>query len=314
MRTLLWLCAACLFMVCGATWAAPCDSDAWKPSFVHDLENPDGPWFVTQGGFIQLQGSSNTWVGQACKLIASRGLQDRRGFTNCQEYTRVQCGCSRYVTGNSICARFLADHPTAILRRPTVGSAPAGSGGGSSVGGAGTQPWGVWANRMNPNLPWSDPCNIQYVISPSPSTYDRRPSYVRVRNANNRNDANQFLQLFSQFYDDQPDSVVKMSTCHASTRLKSGHTRGSDPSGGHGHATTTALEYGINRMGGDYNNPLREPGASDAQACAARCAGESRCRSFTWVKPGVQGNLARCWLKDSVPSASRNGCCVSGVK
>jgi hypothetical protein len=32
------------------------------------------------------------------------------------------------------------------------------------------------------------------------------------------------------------------------------------------------------------------------------------------VRPGIQGNSGRCWLKDSVPGAVRNNCCTSGVR
>lgn len=173
----------------------------------------------------------------------------------------------------------------------------------------GAEPWGVWANRMNPNLPWSDPCNIQYVISPSPARYDRQPEYVRVRVAANHHDADQFQRLFSPFFDDVPDRVVKLGRCH-------GGRAGTDggPRGGGGGGSIQGLQSGINRYGGDYNNAWNEPGGGDAGSCAARCEQDAQCRSFSWVRPGVQGPVSRCWLKRTVPQASNNDCCVSGVK
>lgn len=53
---------------------------------------------------------------------------------------------------------------------------------------------------------------------------------------------------------------------------------------------------------------------ADPSLCAQACGGDSRCRSYTYVKPGVQGPKARCWLKSGVPTAQKNTCCISGVK
>lgn len=93
--------------------AAPCSGNSWQPTFVHDLERPDGPHFAdARGSFIKLAGNSAaSWVPEACRLIGSQGLRDRRGFTSCQEYTRVQCGCTRTDRSNTTCAAFLATRP-----------------------------------------------------------------------------------------------------------------------------------------------------------------------------------------------------------
>jgi hypothetical protein len=50
------------------------------------------------------------------------------------------------------------------------------------------------------------------------------------------------------------------------------------------------------------------------QRCAKACQEDAKCRAYTYVKPGVQGPKARCWLKTSVPPAKSSACCVSGVK
>lgn len=71
-------------------------------------------------------------------------------------------------------------------------------------------------------------------------------------------------------------------------------------------------EPGWDRPGSDYFSfILRAPRDS---MCAWRCMQDSRCRAWTYVRPGIQGPRARCWLKNAVPAPVRNTCCVSGVK
>jgi len=96
--------------------AAPCDNNSWQPTFVHDLENEDGPWYVApQITFTKLRGNDGaSWIGHACELIRALGVRDQRGFTSCQDYTRIQCGCSRNIPGNSTCAGFLQSHPRRV--------------------------------------------------------------------------------------------------------------------------------------------------------------------------------------------------------
>lgn len=51
------------------------------------------------------------------------------------------------------------------------------------------------------------------------------------------------------------------------------------------------------------------------ELCEAACRSEAACQSFTYVRAGLQGPQARCWLKNAVPRAHSNqACCVSGVK
>ncbi len=94
--------------------AAECTDNGWAPTFVHDVDRPDGPYYVTPSlGFTKLRGNSgDTWTPHACELIRGSGLRDQRGFTNCQQYTRVQCGCARRLSmGNNACAAFLRGRP-----------------------------------------------------------------------------------------------------------------------------------------------------------------------------------------------------------
>jgi hypothetical protein len=79
-----------------------------------------------------------------------------------------------------------------------------------------------------------------------------------------------------------------------------------------GSAQGVSVEDNVNRQGADYRNfDLPQP---NWDLCRSACAGDGACRAYTYVKPGVQGPNARCWLKDSVPTPVANGCCVSGVK
>ncbi|MCU0290389.1 MAG: PAN domain-containing protein [Thermoanaerobaculaceae bacterium] len=71
------------------------------------------------------------------------------------------------------------------------------------------------------------------------------------------------------------------------------------------------LEPGTNRPGGDYQDfDLEE---ARPELCRDACRRDPRCRAFTYVRPGVQGPAAHCWLKSEVPAAVPNSDCTSGV-
>jgi len=72
------------------------------------------------------------------------------------------------------------------------------------------------------------------------------------------------------------------------------------------------LEPNTNRFGNDYRNITMD--VPDPDLCRTECEKDPKCRAFTYVKPGIQGPKARCWLKDRVPAASANSCCVSGSR
>lgn len=81
---------------------------------------------------------------------------------------------------------------------------------------------------------------------------------------------------------------------------------------GGGTDNNVSWEPGTDRPGSDYRNfklAKDQPGL-----CARQCEQERRCKAYTYVKPGVQGAQARCWLKHSVPQPVSDDCCVSGVK
>ena len=70
------------------------------------------------------------------------------------------------------------------------------------------------------------------------------------------------------------------------------------------------LEFFTDRPGMDYADRdfLGAP-----EECQSQCTRDQKCRSFTYVKPGVQGSLSRCYLKSGVPAAVPSNCCISGV-
>lgn len=73
-----------------------------------------------------------------------------------------------------------------------------------------------------------------------------------------------------------------------------------------------AIEYSIDRAGGDYHSfaVKRDPhGAPCAQACKA----DKRCRAWTYARPGYSGARARCFLKQRITPPRPKPCCISGV-
>jgi hypothetical protein len=72
------------------------------------------------------------------------------------------------------------------------------------------------------------------------------------------------------------------------------------------------FEANINRPGGDYADFGGT--ANSALLCFGVCALQPQCKAWTFVKPGFQGPLPRCWLKNVVPPPIADVCCTSGVK
>ncbi len=72
------------------------------------------------------------------------------------------------------------------------------------------------------------------------------------------------------------------------------------------------LEYSIDRLGGDYRvfDTAADPTGT---ACKAVCEGDSRCRAWTYVRPGYIGTSARCYLKSRLTRPRHKPCCISGV-
>ena len=75
---------------------------------------------------------------------------------------------------------------------------------------------------------------------------------------------------------------------------------------------TGPLEFSIDRIGGDYRN-FDLPADAAGDACKAACDGESKCRAWTYVRPGYIGASARCYLKDRITPPRAKPCCISSV-
>jgi hypothetical protein len=74
-------------------------------------------------------------------------------------------------------------------------------------------------------------------------------------------------------------------------------------------AQADTFERGIDRPGSDYTHF----NGSSARACQAECRDARRCRAWTFVRAGFQGDAPKCWLKDRVPASTEGECCTSGV-
>lgn len=72
------------------------------------------------------------------------------------------------------------------------------------------------------------------------------------------------------------------------------------------------IELGVNRPGMDLKN--LELAEARSELCRAACIDERGCEAYTYIKPGVQGPQAHCWLKSDVPNAVADSCCISGVR
>ncbi len=71
-------------------------------------------------------------------------------------------------------------------------------------------------------------------------------------------------------------------------------------------------QAGFDRPGGDYASSHVRTG--DPAVCAARCERDSRCRAWSFSYPRNHIREARCTLKNMVPAAKPDACCISGVR
>lgn len=71
-------------------------------------------------------------------------------------------------------------------------------------------------------------------------------------------------------------------------------------------------EYDTNRYGGDFAHVVMDIDAP--LECRRICEGNPDCEAWTYVKPGIQGPMPMCWLKNIVPPATPDTCCISGVR
>ena len=77
-------------------------------------------------------------------------------------------------------------------------------------------------------------------------------------------------------------------------------------------SAAVTLEPGTDRMGSDYKSFAVDQG--DPRLCLQACDADAACKSYTYVKPGLKGPKAMCFLKNSVPVSVADECCTSGQK
>jgi hypothetical protein len=70
-------------------------------------------------------------------------------------------------------------------------------------------------------------------------------------------------------------------------------------------------EIGFDRPGSDL-----KPGfdVATSSQCEGYCKSDPNCRAYTFVKSGIQGSSAKCWLKHRKPAKVSNSCCISGTR
>jgi len=73
-----------------------------------------------------------------------------------------------------------------------------------------------------------------------------------------------------------------------------------------------ALEFGIDRTGGDYRH-FEVAVDPNGKPCEAACEDEEGCRAWTYVRPGYVGSSAICYLKNRITRPLHRPCCISGV-
>jgi hypothetical protein len=72
------------------------------------------------------------------------------------------------------------------------------------------------------------------------------------------------------------------------------------------------FEPNFDRPGSDYRD--FDLPQDNYALCRDACAAENMCMAYTYVRPGVQGDAPRCWLKSSIPPGYASECCASGAR
>lgn len=69
-----------------------------------------------------------------------------------------------------------------------------------------------------------------------------------------------------------------------------------------------------NRPGGDYRNFQVGSGLADVAGCANTCLRDDRCMSWVYLRATYNNGAARCYLKSTIPAATRTMCCYTGAR
>jgi hypothetical protein len=73
-----------------------------------------------------------------------------------------------------------------------------------------------------------------------------------------------------------------------------------------------SIEPDIDRPGMDYDS--FNLSTDDPKLCRNACIMDTKCKAYTYFKPGAQGQKARCVLKTGASAPQKNTNCISGVK
>jgi PAN domain-containing protein len=74
------------------------------------------------------------------------------------------------------------------------------------------------------------------------------------------------------------------------------------------------FNFNFNAYGYDlFGNDIGAVPAANADACAAACNANSNCVAWTWVRAGLKGPGAVCFLKNPAPAPSFNSVCKTNV-
>jgi len=76
---------------------------------------------------------------------------------------------------------------------------------------------------------------------------------------------------------------------------------------------TFSFEVDVDRPGMDIL-PSISLAVANPKLCEEECRKNPDCKAYTFVKPGAQGQNARCWLKHGVPDPIKSTSCISGVR
>ncbi|NWH07461.1 MAG: hypothetical protein HXY22_02230 [Alphaproteobacteria bacterium] len=77
-------------------------------------------------------------------------------------------------------------------------------------------------------------------------------------------------------------------------------------------AVVAGMQDNIDRPGSDFDRFQINDQRPDR--CQSECNLKSdRCKAWTYVRPGIQGQYAVCYLKNAVPQARADACCISGT-
>ena len=72
------------------------------------------------------------------------------------------------------------------------------------------------------------------------------------------------------------------------------------------------MSIGVDIPGGDFHRfALNIP---DPGLCRQECHRYNQCVAWSFIKPGVQGSQAMCWLKSQAGQRRADGNAISGIK